>query len=210
MPEHPWTRFAALGDSVTEGFGMDPVEGVEHLPWAERVARELARTRPGLQFRNFGRRNLRAAAVRATQLAPALAFRPDLVSIAAGPNDLLDPGFTKDGVLAELEPMYAAFARTGATILTFSFMDLPGSGLLPPDGAAWLRERMEALHDAIAVVAARHDAVLVDTYADPASRNPAFFSADLQHANAAGQAYVAEVTLAALARRAGRSGQLVG
>lgn len=201
MLHHPWKRFAALGDSITEGYGMDPVEGVEHLPWARRVARALAETQVDLEFRNFGYRNLRAADVRDTQLEPALAFRPDLVAVAAGANDLLYPDFARDQVEADLEPIYAAFAATGATVFTFSFMNLPGSGLLPADGAAVISERMERLHEAIAALARRYGAIYIDTYPDPRSRDPAFFSADLMHANAAGQAYVAERTLAALAAR---------
>ena len=42
IADHPWKRFVAIGDSITEGYGMDPVDGVEHLPWVERVARALA------------------------------------------------------------------------------------------------------------------------------------------------------------------------
>src|SRR6185369_7957676 len=71
---HPWRRFAVLGDSVAEGL-TEPVAGYHPLPFADRVRVELARSRPDLAYLNLGRRNLRAAEVRATQLAPALAFR---------------------------------------------------------------------------------------------------------------------------------------
>ena len=196
--EHPWTRFVALGDSITEGYGMDPVEGVEHLPWARRVARGLAETQPRLEFLNLGRRNLRTAQIRDTQLEPAVAFAPDLVSIAAGPNDLLDPEFDPARIERELEPLYASFADSGATVFTFTYMNMPASGLFPADGARVLAERMEALHEAIRANADRFGALLVDIYADPESANPAFYSADLQHANARGQAFVAERVLAAL------------
>src|SRR5258705_611561 len=74
---HPWHRFAILGDSVAEGL-TEPVDGYHPLAFPDRVRVELARHRPGLEHRNLGRRNLRAAAVLATQLAPALAFGPDL------------------------------------------------------------------------------------------------------------------------------------
>jgi lysophospholipase L1-like esterase len=199
VPGHPWTRFVAIGDSITEGYGMDPVEGVEHVPWAERVARELAAGKPDFEFHNLGRRDLRAAEVRDSQLDRALELEPDLVSIAAGPNDLIAPELDRDQLERDLQPMYAAFAETGAFVFTFLYMDFPSSGLLPEEGAALIRERMEILHDAISALAERYGALLVDLYNDPRSANPDFFSEDLKHANAAGQAYVAEQTLTALA-----------
>jgi lysophospholipase L1-like esterase len=196
---HPWTRFVAIGDSITEGYGMDPVEGVEQLPWAERVARALAAGKPEFEFHNLGRRNLRAAQIKDSQLDRALVLGPDLVSIGAGPNDLIAPELDRDGLERDMEPMYAAFADTGAFVFTFTYMDMPGSGLLPDDAAAFIRERMELLHDVVFTLAERYGAFVIDLFSDPRSANPGFFSEDLKHANAAGQAFVAEQTLEALA-----------
>lgn len=190
-----WNRYAALGDSITEGYGMDPVEGIEPLPWAERVAREL-----GVELHNLGRRNLRAAEIRERQLAAGLALEPDLVSIVAGPNDLLFDDFSAAAIACELEPMYAAFAETGADVFTFTFMNLPGSGLLPAPVAEVMRERMEALHVVIRRLAAEYGARIVDLYGDPRSASPDFFSADRLHANARGQRFVAEKTLSVLTK----------
>jgi lysophospholipase L1-like esterase len=195
---HPWTRFVAIGDSITEGYGMDPVEGVEHVPWVERVARALAAGRPDFEFHNLGWRNLRAAEVRDSQLERALELEPDLVSIAAGPNDLIAPELDRDQLERDMEPMYAAFAERGTFVFTFMYMDFPSAGLVPEDGAAFIRERMELLHDAVLALSERHGALVVDLYNDPRTADPGFFSEDLKHANAAGQAYVAEQTLRAL------------
>jgi lysophospholipase L1-like esterase len=200
--EHPWTRFVAIGDSITEGYGMDPVEGVEHVPWAERVARALAAGKPGFEFHNLGRRNLGTAEIRDTQLDRALELEPDLVSIAAGPNDLIAPELDPGQLERDMEPMYAAFADRGAFVFTFLYMDFPSTGLVPEEGAAFIRGRMELLHGVISTLADRYGALLIDFYSDPRSANPDFFSADLKHANALGQAFVAEQTLEALARQA--------
>jgi lysophospholipase L1-like esterase len=197
--DHSWTRFVAIGDSITEGYGMDPVEGVEPVPWAERVARALAAGKPEFEFHNLGWRNLRAAEVRDSQLERALELDPDLVSIAAGPNDLIAPELDRDQLERDMEPMYAAFAKQGAFVFTFTYMDFPSSGLVPEEGAAFIRERMELLHDAVITLADRYGAFVVDLYSDPRTADPGFFSEDLKHANAAGQAYVAEQTLKALA-----------
>ncbi|HEX2232798.1 MAG TPA: SGNH/GDSL hydrolase family protein [Thermoleophilaceae bacterium] len=206
--DHPWTRFVAIGDSITEGYGMDPVEGVEPVPWAERVARALAAGKPEFEFHNLGWRNLCAAEIRDSQLDRALQLEPDLVSIAAGLNDLLASEVDRDRLERDMEPMYAAFAERGTFVFTYKYMDFPSSGLVPEEGAAFLRERMELLHDAIITLAERYGALVVDLYSDPNTANPGFFSEDLKHANAAGQAYVAEQTLNALAAalESGRAG----
>ncbi len=185
-----WNRYVALGDSITEGYGMDAVEGFEPLPWVERVARAL-----NVEHHNLGRRNLRARQIRETQLERALALEPDLVSIAAGPNDLLHD---LDGIEAELEPMYAAFKDVD--VFTFTYMDITRSGLLPDDGVAWLQPRMEELHRVVRELAGRYGALVIDIYGDPESRRPDLYSQDLKHANARGHAYVAERTIAALTR----------
>lgn len=186
-----WNRFVAVGDSITEGYGMDPVEGVAPICWVDRVARALEIP----EVHNLGRRNLRAREIRETQLERAVALEPDLVSIAAGPNDLLHD---LDGIEAELEPIYAAFE--GVDVFTFTYMDITRSGLLPDDGVAWLQPRMEELHGVVRELAARYGALVVDIYGDPESRRADFFSSDLKHANARGHAYVAERTVTALTK----------
>jgi lysophospholipase L1-like esterase len=195
----PWKRFVAIGDSITEGYGMDAVEGVDSIPWAQRVADELRKAQPDLEFLNLGRRNLKADAIREQQLRPALDFDPDFVTVTAGPNDLLDPEMAREPLERELDGILGPLAETGATVLTFTYMNMPGSGLYPEDGAKWLADRMETLHEATRAAAERHGALLLDLYSEPESANPDFFSADLQHANAAGQQFVAARTLDFLA-----------
>lgn len=201
---HPWRRFVALGDSITEGCGMDPVAGVEQVSWVERVACALAESQPGLEFHNLGRRGLRAAEIREQQLARSLELQPDLVSIAAGANDMLVPEFDREGVERDLEPLYAAFAGSGSTVFTFTYMNLPGSGLVPVEAARWVSERMEVLHEAVAALAERYDAILIDLYSNRDSADAGFFSRDLQHANAAGHAWVADRVVEVLADKAPR------
>jgi lysophospholipase L1-like esterase len=85
---HPWRRFAVLGDSIAAGLG-DPSEGYPEQPWCDRIAAELARSRPGLAYLNLGASNSTAAKVRERQLDVALAFSPDLALVACGGYDLL-------------------------------------------------------------------------------------------------------------------------
>lgn len=199
LAQAPWKRFVAIGDSITEGYGMDPVEGIESIPWAERVASALKAEHKDFTFVNLAYRNLGAREIRERQLDRALEIEPDLVAIAAGPNDLIDPAFSRDGIEQELDALFAPIAETGATIFTYTYMRITESGLLPPDGAKWLAERMGALHDATRAVADRYGTMLIDLWARPETTDPGFFSRDLKHSNARGQLFVAEVTLEHLA-----------
>ena len=185
-----WNRYVALGDSITEGYGMDPVEGIEPLPWVERVGRAVAR-----EHHNLGRRDMRARQIVETQLERAIDLQPDLVSIAAGPNDLL---YGLDTIAEDLEPLYAAFKDVD--VFTFTYMDMPRSGLLPDEAVAVMQPRMEELHGVVREMAGKYGALVIDIYADPESRRPDFYSSDLRHANARGHAYVAEKTITTLSR----------
>ena len=71
LARHPWRRFAALGDSIAEGV-CEPLPGHSPLPFADRVAAELADP-------------LAAASGLAPELAlgPAPAFAPALAPCPA-------------------------------------------------------------------------------------------------------------------------------
>ncbi|HEY0698586.1 MAG TPA: GDSL-type esterase/lipase family protein, partial [Micromonospora sp.] len=105
---HPWRRFVALGDSIAAGLG-DPVAGYLPLPWVDRIAAELAATADGeFEYLNLGRRDLRAAEIRARQLPDAVAFRPDLALVSCGANDALRHWYDPAAVNAELAAIVTA------------------------------------------------------------------------------------------------------
>jgi lysophospholipase L1-like esterase len=93
--------FVALGDSFTEGVG-DPYpdgtghrglsyRGLSYRGWADRFAERLAADRPDLRYANLAVRGRLVGQVVAEQVPQAVVMAPDLVSIAAGGNDLLRP-----------------------------------------------------------------------------------------------------------------------
>lgn len=92
MPSGDYVRYVALGDSQTEGVG-DGDDTLGLRGWADRLAEQLTTVNPGLQYANLAVRGRVAGQVRAEQLEPALALRPDLATVVAGVNDLLRPRF---------------------------------------------------------------------------------------------------------------------
>ena len=75
--------------------------------WADRFAQRLAAERPGLRYANLAGRGRVVADVAADQVPLAIAMAPDLVSIAAGGNDLLRPGADPDALALAFEAIVA-------------------------------------------------------------------------------------------------------
>src|SRR5262245_28619494 len=83
--------FVALGDSFTEGLDDPRADQEGYLGWADRFAAMLAAQRPGLRYANLAVRGKTLGQVADEQVPQAIAMAPDLVSLAAGGNDLLRP-----------------------------------------------------------------------------------------------------------------------
>ncbi|WP_369218289.1 SGNH/GDSL hydrolase family protein, partial [Streptomyces flavofungini] len=120
---HPYARYVAIGDSQTEGVGDgDDVRG--YRGWADRLAEILAEGRPGLGYANLAVRGRLTARIKAEQLEPALALKPDLVTVMAGMNDLVRPGFDAARTAADIEEMFVRLTGAGARVATVTFPDI--------------------------------------------------------------------------------------
>ena len=187
-------RYVAIGDSSTEGL-QDRAPGEPLRGWSFRLARMLDDAHGGLLYANLAERGKRTREVRDEQLAPALAMRPDLLTVFAGTNDLLAPRFDARAVAAGLEFMFAAGIAQGARVLTFTLPDI--APIMPL--AHGLSPRVRALADEVRAAAVRTGAMLVDFALYPVTVDPRLWAADRIHANAAGHARIAAALAHALA-----------
>ncbi|MER7466152.1 SGNH/GDSL hydrolase family protein [Streptomyces sp. NPDC097981] len=184
--EQQYLRYVALGDSQTEGVGDgDDTTGLRGL--ADRLAEQLALHHPGLRYANLAVRGRLAGQVRAEQLAPALALRPDLATVVAGVNDVLRPRFDADEVAGHLEAMFGALTAQGARVATVTFPDLARITPL----ARPLAPRVSALNDRIRAAAGRHGVVVVETGRHPVVTDPRLWSPDRLHASPLGHERIA-------------------
>ncbi|ONI84590.1 lysophospholipase [Saccharothrix sp. ALI-22-I] len=194
MPVTTYRRYVALGDSQTEGMGDgDDVSGLRG--WADRLAVQLAASSPGLSYANLAVRGRLAGQIRAEQLEPALALRPDLATVVAGMNDLLRPRFDADEVAAHLEEMFAALTAAGAQVATLTFPNL--ARLIPV--ARPLSPRVTALNSRIRAAALRHGVIVAETAYHPVVTDPRLWSSDRLHAGPVGHARIAAAIAHALA-----------
>ena len=189
-----WRSFVAMGDSFTEGMNDAYPDGT-FRGWADLVAARLALdSGPDFGYANLAIRGRLLDQVVAEQLEPTLAMRPDLVSFAAGGNDVLRPRMDPRALVQRLDPVVGRLRDSGADVILFRFADvtahLPATRIVGP--------RASALNDGARELADRHGAILIDLFADETFRNRAMWSADRLHLSPAGHRRVAGHVLTAL------------
>lgn len=150
-------RFAALGDSFTEGVG-DPVPG-GWRGWAALLADGIGNGRRGVEFRNLAVSGSLSGDVRDQQAPAAAAFRPDLAAVVVGVNDTLRRSFDIRLLAQRLDEVCALLTDGGAVLLTACLPD-PGAVLgLPAPLGRPLARRQSAVNAVVHVLSARYDAV---------------------------------------------------
>lgn len=189
-----WRSFVAVGDSFTEGM-CDPYPDGTYRGWADLVAARLAlESGPDFRYANLAVRGRLFDRVVDEQVPVLHTLRPDLVSFAAGGNDVLRRRCDPVAMVARVDRVIGDLRATGADVLLFRYADvmarLPGQRLVAP--------RVAALNEAVGEIAERHGARLVDLYADDAFRNPRLWSEDRLHLSPEGHRRVAAHVLTAL------------
>jgi lysophospholipase L1-like esterase len=191
---HPWRRFVAIGDSFTEGVG-DPHPKIpgEFRGWADRVAEVLASGTEDFAYANLAIRGKLIGQIIDDQLEPAVALKPDLVSICAGGNDVIRPGADPDEVALRLEGAVARLSTTGAAIILFTGIDTNFTPVL-----RGLRGRVAIYNENVRAIADRHDCIVADQWALKTVQDPRFFDDDRLHYNSLGHHEVARMVLRSL------------
>ena len=149
-------RFAALGDSVTSGYG-DPMPGGGWRGWAVLLAETL-----GCELHNLAVSGARIGDVADRQLPAALDLRPTHASVLVGMNDTLRGDFDPVALGYRLTDMVERLTAGGATVMTARLPD-PGRMFgLPGAIARPLRRRMEALNEVLDRIAVDYRTIHVD------------------------------------------------
>jgi lysophospholipase L1-like esterase len=168
-------NFVALGDSFTEGVG-DPYPNGTWRGWADRFAAHLDASSPGLRYANLAIRGKILSQVAEEQLPAAIALAPDLVSIAAGGNDLLRPNADPDALAATFEQAVAALRGAGSQVMVFTGFDPGGFPLL-----RLIRGKVAALNAQVRQVAGKYDCLHVDLWSMRVLADPRDWCADRLH-----------------------------
>jgi lysophospholipase L1-like esterase len=114
--------FVAIGDSFTEGLD-DPYPDGSFRGWADRLAEMLAARDPELRYANLAIRGKLLREVAEEQVPVAVGLGAELVSFAAGGNDLLRPGADPDALAAVYDSAVARLQEAGCRVLMFTGFD---------------------------------------------------------------------------------------
>jgi lysophospholipase L1-like esterase len=177
--------YVALGDSFTEGYGDYYSDG-SCQGWADRFARQLAAADPALTYANLAIRGKLLRQVLAEQVQVAVALKPDLISLAAGGNDLLRPGADPDALADTFERAVVQLTAAGGQVLLFSGFDPSGLPLM-----RLIRGKCIVFNARIKDIARRHDCLHVDLWSMAVLADPRHWCADRLHLGPDGHRRVA-------------------
>jgi lysophospholipase L1-like esterase len=174
-------RYAAVGDSWTEGVGdPDPSRPNGLRGWADRVAEVLATRTDDFGYANFAIRGHRIHEIIGQQLDPALALKPDLLTFQGAGNDILRTKVDLDALVGDIEEAVVRSNAVGATVVLFTH----GSAASGPFSA--LRGRIAIFNELIREVVDTHDAVLVDNWRIRESLDTRLWDVDRVHLSPTG------------------------
>jgi lysophospholipase L1-like esterase len=192
--QHPWTRYVAIGDSFTEGLGdPEPESPGGHRGWADRVAEVLSEQTTDFAYANLAIRGRLLQQISDEQVEPALALKPDLVSLSAGGNDLIRPGTDPDALANRFEDMVVRLRRDGATVVMFNGPDI---GMTPV--LRRVRGRVAIYNENLRAIAQRNDAIVADMWALRELSDARMWAADRLHFSPFGHHTIALMVLSAL------------
>jgi lysophospholipase L1-like esterase len=171
----PIGSFVALGDSFTEGYGDLYPDG-ECRGWADRFAGHLAEASPGLRYANLAIRGKLLSQVVDDQLPTALQLAPDLVSIAAGGNDLLRPRADAAALATTFDQAVAALRGAGCEVLLFTGFD---PGTFPV--LRLVRSKVADFNTQLRLIAERRGCMLADLWTMSVLSDPREWCEDRLH-----------------------------
>ncbi|NQX28489.1 SGNH/GDSL hydrolase family protein [Microbacteriaceae bacterium VKM Ac-2854] len=191
---HPWSRYVALGDSFTEGIG-DPEPGSPggHRGWADRVAEVLSSQSDDFAYANLAVRGKLLQQIVDDQIEPALALRPDLITISAGGNDVIRPGTDPDDIAARFEDGLERLTSQGATVVIFTGVDV---GFSPVFNR--IRGKVAIYNENLRALAKKFDCVVADQWSLKEIQDVRMWAPDRLHLNPHGHHEVARMVLEAL------------
>jgi lysophospholipase L1-like esterase len=192
-----YTRFIALGDSMTEGMKDEIVNG-EYRGWADRVADGLAKNQLGFTYLNLAIRGKLPNQVVTDQIPTALKFiegRQTLVSFHAGANDVLRPTYDPNFSLPQYEKGIKQLTDAGATVIIFTVVDkVEGKGKI----AKLWHERFSAFNENVRDVSRKYPTILFEGKKAEFLNTQSFLSSDRLHMNSEGHRRLANAVLEGL------------
>ena len=194
-----FTRFIALGDSMTEGMCDEIIDG-KYRGWADRVADTLAKESPNFSYANLAIRGKLLHQVIDDQIpsAATLVTGPEtLISFHAGANDVLRLNYQAEAAFAKYEKGVSELTKTGATLIVFTVIDrVEGEG---KTAKLW-HERFSAFNMNVRMVAIKYGAIIIEADGAKWMADLRLLASDRLHLNSDGHWRLSQAVLEKLGR----------
>ncbi|MFM8868723.1 MAG: SGNH/GDSL hydrolase family protein [Candidatus Nanopelagicus sp.] len=192
-----YTRFIALGDSMTEGMSDEIIDD-KYRGWADRVADTLAKSNSDFTYMNLAIRGKLLKQVVEDQIPAAVKFiegKQTLVSFHAGANDVLRPNYQADLSLPLYEEGVKQLTDAGATVIIFTVIDkVEGKG---KTATLW-HQRFSNFNENVRRVASKYPANLFEAKNAEFLNDRRFLAFDRLHMNSEGHRRLANAVLQGL------------
>ena len=192
-----YTRFIALGDSMTEGMSDEVIDG-KYRGWADRVADVLAKGNSDFTYMNLAVRGKLLKQVVEDQIPVALKYiqgRETLISFHAGANDVLRPNYDPQISLPQFEKGIKQLTDAGATVMIFTVVDkVDAKGKI----AQLWHERFSAFNENVRMVAGKYPTILFEGKKAEFLNDRRFLAFDRLHMNSEGHRRLANAVLEGL------------
>jgi lysophospholipase L1-like esterase len=186
-----WSRYVAVGDSFTEGIGdPEPKSPGGYRGWADRVAEVLSTKTDDFSYANLAVRGKLIQQIADDQIEPALALRPDLITISAGGNNIIRPGSDPDQVAEKLDGMVARLRSEGATVVLFTGPDIASTPVL-----GRVRGKVAIFNENVQAVGLRNGAMIANMWALRELSDPRMWAPDRLHFSPIGHNTIARMVL---------------
>ncbi|PFU93904.1 lipase [Bacillus anthracis] len=186
---HMWKRFVAIGDSFTEGIG-DEVEGIALKSWVDHFVELCAFD---IEYDNFAKRGLVTNEIRSQQLEKALTFKPDLVSLIAGANDVLKGRWNHQAYKNDMEFMIDKLSKTDADIIIANLPDFTVRLPFSSEKKQKLKEQLLEANEVILSLSREYKLHYIDFWNNHLVNDNMLWSTDFIHPNSKGYVKVAEL-----------------
>ncbi len=189
-----FTRFIAMGDSLTEGLS-DRYPAGNYRGWADRVADVLASQNADFKYANLAVRGKLINQVIADQIPAAISFvvpNQTILSFHAGANDLLRPKLILPEILESYVSAIEQIAKLDVKLLLFTVREItsPKSKI----EELW-NLRFMPFNENVKNTAREHQATVLDANSAQVFGDPRMLAKDRLHLSSEGHRRVAAAVL---------------
>lgn len=182
-------RIIAMGDSSVFGVG-DHGNDIPSVGfgWTGRIAHDLKAER----FVNVAKNGARARHLSTNQLPAVIAYRPHMVLICIGTNDVLRGDFSPEEIRASLETVCKSAISIGSLVVILGLPDPIRTAPGPMSLRRILSDRVIVINEILDEIARDGLAIVVPTWNSKIAHERRMWHVDRMHPSALGHQHIAD------------------